>query len=206
MSISTNKYYLYPPTKYLYILYDSLKSTMYSKTSVDLKTIQEYIKNFLIIDNEKNYEIMTESINYWITSTTIPQTAVGIICNETPAVKQIQGLRVIVIMSDGTVAYDSNSTNNYYENFGKPRPDFLTSGKYLINENHGTRSYFQNANNSGTFYMKKYSKSANDDLLYLCFRQGTTISNPLGVVVININYSLESQLINSDNVGSQKQS
>lgn len=204
------KYSVHPASKYLYVLYNSLASTMYSITSYDLQenTIQEYITTFLNIENKTNYEKMYESINFWLSSTTIPQSALGIVSNGTPAINQISGLRVMIILSDGKVAYDTTSINNNYENINKPKSDFLTNGKYLINENHGVRSYFQSAINSddGTFFMRKYSYSSNSNLLYLCFRQGKTRYDPLGVVVIAINSSLENEIINtSDTLENKRQ-
>lgn len=187
-----SQYVMYPSSAFLQSLYSSLCSTMYAKSSTLQASIQSFIIYYLNNINETNYNNMIEAINFWITSTTIPQLSVGI-ATGTPANVIIQGLRILVIEPDGVVSYDSTSSNNYFKNLKIPRSDFLTSGKFLINESHGTRPYFQAAmlTSAGTFFMKKYSNSVKNNQIYLATRQGLSPNEPFGVVVISMNSALD---------------
>jgi hypothetical protein len=83
--------------------------------------------------------------------------------------------------------YDSNSDYNVYTNIGIPSSNFLTTGKYLINENQNTRSYNMNAalSNSGIAYQIKFSNSVNTFQHYIAVRQGST-TEPIGNIVISM--------------------
>ena len=100
------------------------------------------------------------------------------------------GLRVQVILADGQTAYDSNSINNEYANIGIPSSTFITTGKYLINENQGTRSYNMGAllSQTGVFNQIKYSHTTGTMSIYLAVRQGISSTQPLGIVVISLRY------------------
>lgn len=155
-------YLKHESSRYLYNLYLSLKN---SDTNNNIKT-------YLTIDNENNYNNMKQTVNEWLQDK-----------------NQIEGIRIIIIQSDGSVSYDSNvSNNNIYQNINKPRPDFLTTGRYLININHGVRHYFQQAISSddGIFYAEKYSNSVNKNLLYLSLREGLNKNIAKGVIVITV--------------------
>lgn len=169
-------------------LYSSLCSTPYLDPSTNIQTnIQSFVASYLSRSNDATkYRIMSEAINYWLTST-IPQQAVGL-----PTTTSISGLRVQIIEADGTTAYDSSSGNrNIYTNIGIPSPNFLTTGKYLINENQGTRSYNQGAflSQTGVFYERKFSNSTDSFQIYIAVRNGTSPARPAGVIVISMNES-----------------
>jgi hypothetical protein len=183
---------IYPSTAFLNSLYSSLCSTLYSGGNNIQASVQSFTIYYLNKITAENYTSMVNSINYWITSKTIPQIATGLPTGK-PANEQIYGLRVQVLEADGTTVYDSNSNSNIFSNIGIPKPDFITSGKYLINENQGSRSYFQGAllSQSGNYTMKKYSNSVGLNQLYLAVRQGLSPSEPFGVIVISINAALE---------------
>jgi len=184
---------LYPSLAFLNSLYNSLCSTLYAVSSTNQASVQSYVIYFLTNINSTNYINMVNAINFWLNSTTIPQLAVGI-ATGTQAKNAIKGLRIQVILSDGTTAFDSNSnSNNIYSNINIPSPDFITSGKFLINENHGTRTYFQGAilSQSGIYCIKSYSTSVNCDQLYLAIRQGLSSHEPFGAIIISINADLE---------------
>ena len=183
---------MYPSSAFLNSLYSSLCSTMYAKSESLQASIQSYIIYYLNNDTETNYINMIDAIRYWMTSTTIPQIATGIPTG-IPANNAIPGLRIMVIMSDGKVSYDSSSQNNSYDNIGLPSPSFTTNGRYLINENHGTRVYFQAAmlTTGGTFFIKRYSNSVGTNQLYLAVRQGLSPNEPFGVVSVSINSELD---------------
>jgi len=183
---------IYPSTAFLNSLYGSLCSTLYSVNNNNQASVQSFTIYYLNNNDVDSYTNMVNSINYWITSKTIPQIATGLPTGK-PANQQINGLRVQVLEADGTTSYDSNSNANIFENINIPKPDFISSGKYLINENQGSRSYFQGAllSQTGNYTMKKYSNSVGLNQLYLAIRQGLSPSEPFGVIVISINAALE---------------
>ena len=104
---------------------------------------------------------------------------------------QIAGLRIQVVESDGKVAFDSGSgiLNNQHHLINIPKPDFLTTGKFSINENHSSRTYVMAAllNESGIARQEKWSSSVKANQMYLGVRQGATSNFPEGVVVVSIN-------------------
>jgi hypothetical protein len=164
-------------------LYTSLCSNSvpgYTDTNV-----QTYCKQFLNDPgNSTKYNTMVGAINAWLASTTIPQAAVGL-----PASTVIPGLRVFVLDANGATTYDSLAAgNNIYTNINVPRADFLTTGKYMINENLGSRSYVMGAalSQTGVFSQTKYSNTANRKLLYLAIRQGLSSAEPSGFIIVSM--------------------
>jgi len=164
-------------------LYTSLCSNSvpgYTDTNV-----QTYCKQFLNDPgNSTKYNTMVGAINAWLASTTIPQAAVGL-----PASTAIPGLRVFVLDANGATTYDSMAeSNNIYTNINVPRADFLTTGKYMINENLGSRSYVMGAalSQTGVFIQTKYSNTANKKLLYLAIRQGLSSAEPTGFIIVSM--------------------
>ena len=143
------------------------------------------IIQFLNALNPSTYSAMAAAISAWITSDAAKQ-SIGL-----SSVDAIPGFRVQVIEADGKTAYDSGSTtNNAFANIGVPASNFLTTGKYLINENQNTRIYNMSAalSQTGIAYHTKYSNSVNANQMYIAARQGNTIE-PLGNVVISMNAS-----------------
>jgi hypothetical protein len=149
---------------FLHQLYNSLCSN----------SVQSRVMQFLNHPgSSSDYTNMAHAINSWIqsanSSTVIP------------------GLRVFVIDPNGATTYDSNAgVNNIHSNINKPALDFLTTGKYMINENLGARSYIMGAalSQSGVFSQTKYSNTANKKLLYLAIRQGLSSAEPHGFIVL----------------------
>jgi len=156
-------------------------------------SVQSYITTFLNNPGSSGataYNNMTGAINAWLSSTTIPQTAVGLPLISTVASTQIPGLRVQVIETDGTTAYDSAAAgNNLFSNINIPDPNFLTNGKYLIGENKASRVYNMGAflSQTGVFSLNKFSNNTGQKQLYLAIRIGTGPHNPVGNIVISIN-------------------
>lgn len=179
-----------PSVKFLERLYNSISTSIYTTTDLNhnQSSIQSFIIIFLMKISEENYINMVNAIDYWINSTTIVAFSTGIQAGY-PAKTAIPGLDIIIGLPDGTVAYDSNSTNNLFKNINIPHPNFLTNGKYLINVNHASRNYFMGAclSQSGSFNVKKWSTSTNGYKLYLAIRQGLTPNEPVGVIVISMN-------------------
>ena len=91
------------------------------------------------------------------------------------------GLRVLVTLSDGTVAYDTKSANNTYLAFSTKNPK-------AINENHNSRLAILTAlmSNAGTGYEKKYSYSNGQDQVYYAVRMGSSPQHALGVVRVSV--------------------
>ena len=144
---------------------------------------QSLVVTFLENEIAGNYTPIPTAITSWISSDAT-KASIGLSPSDT-----INGLRVQVILSDGKTAYDSSaSANNIFANINIPRSDFITSGKYLINENQNTRGYNMSAalSHTGISFSTKYSTSVNANQLYIAVRQGS-ITDPLGNIVISMN-------------------
>ena len=183
---------VYPSLAFLNSLYNSLCSTLYSMNDTDHASIQSFTIYYLNNLSNTTYENMAAAIYFWLNSTTIPHIAVGIPTG-IPAKIAIPGLRILVLNADGSTAFDSYSQYNSFANIGIPKADFMTSGKYLINENHGTRTYFQGAmlSQTGNFSLKKWSNSTGTTQIYLAVRQGLSANEPFGAIVLTINGRLD---------------
>ena len=143
---------------------------------------QSAIINFFNTPNSPNYVAMGAAIVIWAASDAA-KASIGLTPSDT-----IVGLRVQVIEADGKTVFDLASTiNNTYANIGIPAADFLTTGKYLINENQNTRSYIMSAalSQTGIAYQTKYSNSVGTDQIYIAVRQGST-SEPLATIVVSM--------------------
>jgi hypothetical protein len=158
---------------------NSVLSQLYSNFCA--KGHQSKIVTFLQENNSSTYAPMVSSISTWLSATETKE-SIGLTALDT-----IQGLRVQVIEPDGKTAYDSGSNFNVYANINKPDPNFLTNGKYLINENQNTRSYNMSAalSNTGISFQEKYSISVNNLQHYIAVRQGSQ-SKPIGNIVISM--------------------
>ena len=157
----------------------SSKANTAGSTSVQ-DSVMSYFNAPNAVTAAANYATMATAIAAWIA--TVPNGYTNTVAGK--------GLRVQVIEADGKTAYDSNATTaNIYTNINIPKSDFLTTGKYLINENQGTRSYNMGAAlaQSGLFYQQKLSLSTNTNQTYIAVRQGLTSAEPLGNVVISLN-------------------
>lgn len=142
------------------------------------------------------YATMAFSIANWLneqsTLKTGPFLALGLNPSWNTSKGSQYGIRVQVILANGQTAYDSKSNlNNIFTNINKPSLTSPWDGKYLINENQGTRSYNMGAalSNSGIFYQTAHSTSVNKEQMYLVMRQGNSPTSPLGNLVISMNTS-----------------
>lgn len=93
------------------------------------------------------------------------------------------GARILLILADATVAFDSNAgENNAFNNISKVE---LVNGelKYVINEPHGGRTYYTEAmiSEKGFSIQKKQSNT-----LYYAVRQGSTFE-PMACLVLTCN-------------------
>ena len=107
------------------------------------------------------------SEDYWDTMGTLIQTFI------TANASSIPGLRVLITLSDGRVAYDtSKGTNNTYANY--------TSN--TIGENHNTRIAIITAllGNSGNGNEDKFSTTTGQPESYNAIRMGLSTTNSLG--------------------------
>lgn len=168
-------------------LYQSLSTYSYTDPTSGLTASpQAFVNTFLNNLNATTYAQMNNAIMYWLTSSA-PAEALGLTASSS---NNPPGLRVQVIEADGTTTFDSSvGANNVFTNIKIPRSDFLTSGRYLINENQGTRPYNMGAilSQSGIYYMSKYSSSVGTNQSYIAVRQGTNPTLPLGNIVISFN-------------------
>jgi hypothetical protein len=117
----------------------------------------------------------SEAINAWIIMSN--QIASWILQNN----NNTDGLRVLISLADGTVAFDSSSFFNTYVDFKAKK----------INENHNSRLSILNAmlGNSGVGLESKYSTSTEKFTNYIAQRVGMNTENSLGCVRISINKS-----------------
>lgn len=172
-------------------LYASLCSYSYTTPDKVTSSPQTFVNEYLeSLEDPTDYSRMVLALDDWLLSDA-PSKSIGL---TGPGITTISGLRVQIIEADGTTAYDSSRSfvagvnYNVYTNINKPRDDFLTSGKYKINENQGTRSYNMGAflATTGTFIQQKYSKTIGDDEMYYAVRQGLSSSFPEGNIVISM--------------------
>jgi hypothetical protein len=97
-----------------------------------------------------------------------------------PAYSGLAGLRVLVTLADGKVAYDTaKGVNNTYANY--------QTG--TIYENHNTRIAIITAmlGTSGVGFETKYSNTTGQDQAYCAVRMGYTSTNGLGVLRLSLN-------------------
>ena len=118
--------------------------------------------NFLERETDVNWSEMSLSIGAWINNNKANNA----------------GLRVIVTLSDGTVAFDSNSSFNSFVDFRAKK----------INENHNSRLAILSAmlSNSGVGLEQKFSTSTNKFTNYIAQRVGLSAQNSMGCVRISI--------------------
>lgn len=183
---------IFPSLAFLNSLYSSMCSTTYTPDGEISGSIQSFIINYLTTINETNYTNMVNAIKIWIESTTIPHLATGLQVG-IPANIFIPGLKVQIMEADGITAYNSRAgANNIFKYRNIPHPDFLTNSRYWIDDNQGTRTYYQGAmlSQSGIYSMKKRSNGSQTNQIYLSVRQGLSPQEPFGVVVISMNTEL----------------
>jgi len=163
-------------------------ATFVAANSVDDLTAQESVVSYLRDPQPTDpavptvnvyYNNMVANITAWLASDPNGYTVAN------------DSLRVQVIQPDGVTSYDSKSTSaNIFTNIGKPTATVngQWNGKYLINENQGSRSYNMGASlsQSGVFNQQKFSNSISEQLIYLAVRQGTSAADPLGNIVLSV--------------------
>lgn len=167
-------------------LYSSMNVVSYTDSNGIKTSTQSTITKFLKNPIEANYIDMVNAINTWFSIIN----ANGFGASILPGTNATIGLRLLLSSDDGSVYYDSAAgINNLFSNFKKPRLDFATSGKFMINENHSSRPYIMGPllTNVGKYTMTKFSTTVNRNVLYYAVRQGNSISEPHGVVVISMN-------------------
>lgn len=144
---------------------------------------QSAVVNFLTDVNETDYNTMKGKIEAWLSSDDT-KASLGLLSTDT-----ITGLRLQVIEADGKTSFDSSSSSsNLFADINVPKSDFLTTGKYKINENQNSRIYNMSAflSQSGVAYHTKYSNSVGYNQMYIAVRQGST-AEPLGNIVVSMN-------------------
>ena len=141
-------------------------------------TIYRFLKD---PGDSQRYASMATSIPLWLNSDTT-RNSIGVVNGG-----DMKHLRINISLPDGLVVYDSDSSNNAFANIGIPASDFLTTGNYLINENHGSRVYFMAASlsRSGKAYSVKFSTSTTRRTFYIAVRQNTEIDN-YGIITISM--------------------
>jgi len=155
--------------------------------SVDLagQSIQEYATQYLQAPNATSYGNLVNQVFNFLRRAPTAQTAAG--------------LRVQLILADGTTAIDTGCQDtltasqnvHLFANIGNadiPVDGVFSSSCYRINENQGTRSYNQGAalSQSGVFSQIKHSNSTGTKQYYLASRIGT-LNEPLGIFVVSMN-------------------
>lgn len=166
-------------------LLSSISANLNAFADVLGQTIQEYTTQYLQTPNSASYEKVVSQIFCFLRSSPPLQTAAG--------------LRVQLILADGTTAIDTGCQStltaaqgvHLFANIGKadvPSSGVFSSDCYRINENQGTRPYNQGAflSQSGVFSQIKHSNSTGTKQYYLASRIGT-LNEPLGIFVVSMN-------------------
>ena len=119
--------------------------------------------NFLSNENELSWNAMIVSAQSWINANKASN----------------PGLRVLISLSDGTVAFDSNSSLNSFVDFKEKK----------INENHNSRVALMSAliSSNGVGLELKFSISTNQFTNYIAQCVGLSSQNSMGCVRISIN-------------------
>ena len=144
--------------------------------------VQSTIYRFLKDPGDSaRYSDMIVAIPLWLNSNTT-RNSIGVTNGG-----DMKNLRINIALSDGLVVYDSASTRNIFTNIGIPDENFVSNGKYKINENHGNRNYVMAASlsRSGKAYAVKFSTSTKKRQFYIAVRQNTDIDN-YGVISISM--------------------
>jgi hypothetical protein len=210
------------PSSSVFASYSSLDHLMHSLTSYTSSSVTDAsngyayqltagtaITNFLLNQGDSGaYDVMVNAIDQWESNPSVAYHSLyGVTISDASAdflmSKTGCGVRVQIIQSNGVTAYDSNSTNNKYNNVNKPANGFDDStssnwGKWLINENQNSRPYNIGAllSNSGTFYYTGYSSSVSTEQMYYATRQGNSANYPLGNIVVSMNVQPVNQIGN----------
>ena len=173
-------------------LYGSFTTQAYTtgSTTSNIVGFVNYLTGNVLSPSDQNtaYNNMASAISAWL-SNSETLTTIGLPAG-VPTIT-IPGLRVQVILPDGTLGYDSNSANNALANLNVPSATFSNDGTYLIGPNHGGRPYFMAAalSNNGTALQKAYSTSTATYQYHYAVRQGATSVQFGSIVVISANTS-----------------
>jgi hypothetical protein len=86
-------------------------------------------------------------------------------------------LRIVITLSDGTVAYDTGKTNTYAKYVAK-----------TINENHNSRVSILQAllGSSGVGFEAKYSTTSTHMTNYFAQRVGSSVGDSMGVIRVSV--------------------
>jgi hypothetical protein len=131
------------------------KTTQSLAFEVNNIAVQTYVNDFLTLISEVNYNLMVAALDATLNATLKPT-----------------GIRLLVTVADGAVAYDSSKSNNTWA-------AFQARG---INDNHNTRPEILQAllSNSGVGSANRYSTSVKKVDLNLATRFGLSVTYPLG--------------------------
>lgn len=135
-------------------------------------TLGNAIGNFLIKLDSTNWGFMDTNIQTFITQYT-SGTNTGV----------YPSLRVVVTLTDGTVAYDSGVSGNVTIGTNVvPKNSFTAFQNKLINENHNSRVAIMSAllSKIGSGYEIKYSSSTGKREAYNAMRMGVSSDDALG--------------------------
>jgi hypothetical protein len=152
---------------------------------VNLQSMLQTTTDPTVLDNSGNRITASTAIttflynpnseDYWDIMSTLIQAFI------TANASSIPGLRVLITLSDGKVAYDTGKTNTFqrYQNG-------------TINENHNTRVAILTAllGNSGNGNEEKFSTSTGIPEAYNAIRMGLSTTNSLGCSRVSLNNSL----------------
>jgi len=149
--------------RHIYQPSNSQDALLSSETAPRL--IGTIVTQFLLDPIEKNWLRMHYAIQHFL------------INGEGGSVQLLAGLRVLVSLADGLVAYDSKKTNSW--------SNFLAKS---INENHNSRLAIMSAllGNSGNAYELRYSTSDGYKEAYNAQRMGPSVQNALGCVRVSV--------------------
>ena len=142
-------------------------------------TLGNTIGSFLTKLDLSGWELMNTNIQSFITQTTA-------------GINNYPNLRVVITLTDGTVAYDSGVSGNVTAGgVVVLRNSFQAYQSKLINENHNSRIAIMTAllSKLGTGYEIKYSSSTGRKEAYNAIRMGVSADDALGCCRVSYQYT-----------------
>lgn len=156
-----NKYNMSSAANFPNLAALSVKVLSYPSNSI---LVQDLIQSFLDTETEVSYNLMVPALDAALVAF---------------ATGNNSSLRILLAISDGTVAYDSSRVNTYAA---------YTSNS-INSSNHNTRPEIMVAilGNTGVGISSRYSRSVNSYLKYQATRFGSSTQSNLGTFRVSLN-------------------
>ena len=141
------------------------------------RNVLSYTSSVGVVQNSVQRFLDTETKDSWEIMSTAFTEALSVY-----KVGPNDSLRILLAISDGSVAYDTSKSNNTYANF--------LAGE--INNNHNTRPEIMVAilGNTGVGISSRFSRSVNSFLKYNALRFGDSTSSNAGTFRVSLSDTL----------------